>query len=128
VTPLGIPHPEQKTAPEPAPVPEPELIIESEPAPEPVIVPEPEPPVPARPTASNGRPRAKERAEAFVREQLANGPRHGESIKRDAAEYAKNLRAHADRRGRAPRRALPGRAVVAAPLTPAQPLPCAGSM
>jgi hypothetical protein len=35
------------------------------------------------------RPRAKERAEAFVREQLANGPRYGELVKRDATEYAK---------------------------------------
>ena len=25
----------------------------------------------------------------FVREQLANGPRYGELVKRDAAEYAK---------------------------------------
>jgi hypothetical protein len=36
----------------------------------------------------NGRPRVKERAEAFVREQLANGPHSGELVKREAAEYA----------------------------------------
>ena len=30
--------------------------------------------------------RAKEHAEAFVRAQLANGPRHGELVKRNAAE------------------------------------------
>jgi hypothetical protein len=73
-------------------------------------VPEPEPPqlepsttdrtdiarsVPAHdssfesPPAGNGRPRAKERAETFVREQLANGLRYGELVKRDAAEFAK---------------------------------------
>ena len=46
-------------------------------------------PVLASPAAGNGRPRAKERAEAFVREQLAYGPRHGDLVKRDAAEYAK---------------------------------------
>jgi hypothetical protein len=39
--------------------------------------------------AGNGRPQAKERAEAFVRAQLANGPRHGKSVKRNAAEAAK---------------------------------------
>jgi hypothetical protein len=43
----------------------------------------------AEPRRRHTRPRAKERAEAFVREQLANGPRHGESVKRDAAEAAK---------------------------------------
>jgi hypothetical protein len=58
---------------------------------------------PASPPPDNGRPRAKERAEAFVREQLANGPRHSELVKRDAAEYAKiserTLIAAADRLG-----------------------------
>jgi hypothetical protein len=42
-----------------------------------------------KPAAGNGRPGVKERAEAFVCEQLANGPRYGELVKRDAAEYAK---------------------------------------
>jgi hypothetical protein len=77
------------------------------PEPEP---PQPEPPVSASPPAGNGRPRAKERSEAFVREQLANGPRQGESIKRDAAAY--DLRAHVERGRRAPGRAHPARAVV----------------
>jgi hypothetical protein len=57
------------------------------PEPEP---PQPEPPEPssgpATPPAGNGRPRTKERAEAFVREQLANGPAPGECVKAAAAE------------------------------------------
>jgi hypothetical protein len=54
--------------------------------------PEPEPSQPepssgpASPPAGNGRPRAKERAEAFVREQLANGPAPGECVKAAAAQ------------------------------------------
>jgi len=52
--------------------------------------PEPEPlPVLASAPADHCRPRAKERAETFVREQLANGLRYGELVKRDAAEQAK---------------------------------------
>jgi hypothetical protein len=55
------------------------------------------------PAASNDRLRAKERAEAFVREQLANGLRYGELVKRDAAEYTKiserTLHAAAERLG-----------------------------
>jgi hypothetical protein len=69
-----------------APEPEQQQQVAPPEPPEPVP-PEPESlPVPASPAAGNGRPRAKERAEAFVREQLANGPRYGELVKRDAAE------------------------------------------
>jgi hypothetical protein len=55
------------------------------------------------PPTANGRPRAKERAERCLRELLANGPRHGDVIKRDATKAAKiserTLIAAADRLG-----------------------------
>jgi len=73
--PPGAVVPELKPA--PAPTPEPEQQVAT---PDPLSV-------PASPATGNGRPRAKERAEA--REQLAYGPRHGDLVKRDAAEYAK---------------------------------------
>jgi hypothetical protein len=49
--------------------------------------PEPEPPQP-EPSSGHASPpaRAKERAEAFVREQLANGPAPSECVKAAAAE------------------------------------------
>jgi hypothetical protein len=72
-----------------APKPPPVIDVVSS-APARVAAPEPlqsEPPAPVNSPAGNGRLPAKERAEAFVREQLANGPRYGELVKRDAAEY-----------------------------------------
>jgi hypothetical protein len=101
--------------PAPAPTPEPEQQVAT---PDPL-------PVLASPGADNGRPRAKERAEAFVREQLANGPRYGELVKRDAAEYAeiseRTLIAAAERLG-----AHPAWAMVAAGLAQ-QPQRCVRS-
>jgi hypothetical protein len=81
--------PEAPTTPKPAPEPEPSRpeptrtdrtdIARSVPA---------HASSPESPPAGNGRPRVKQRVEAFVREQLSNGPRHGDLVKRDAAEYA----------------------------------------
>jgi len=98
--PLGAVVPELKPAPAPTPAPEQQVAT-----PEPL-------PMLASPPAGNGRPRARERAERCLRELLAYGPRHGESVKRDAAKAAKvserTLIAAAERLGVRSRRGQPG--------------------